>query len=170
MEEKELIETISFLHMFFKEQYELRREKEINSVSPYSMEINKHIRWSEELEIYKSCNLTETVITRRTLIYPIDINYKYGGRSNLDRMLNGESPRDAITGELIELHHIGQRYDSPFAELPRLTHCSNKTYRKLHDASIESWRLNKRLINLTRKETIKYWQNRGEMLAKQHKN
>lgn len=166
MEDKELIEKIRSLHLFFYEQYELNREKEINSISPYSIEINKYIRHPEELEIYKSCNLTETVITRRALIYPVDISYKYGGGiSNLERMLNGDSPRDALTGEVIELHHIGQRFDSPFAELPRLTHCSTKTYRLLHDASIESWRINKRLITLTQQESIKYWKIRGEMLA-----
>lgn len=76
MEDKELIEKIRSLHLFFYEQYELNREREINSISPYSAEINKYIRRPEELEIYKSCNLTETVITRRTLIYPVDISYK----------------------------------------------------------------------------------------------
>ena len=167
MEDKELIEKIRSLHLFFYEQYELNREREINSISPYSAEINKYIRRPEELEIYKSCNLTETVITRRTLIYPVDISYKYGGGvSNLERMLNGDSPRDAFTGEVIELHHIGQRFDSPFAELPRLTQCSTKTYRLLHDASIESWRINKHLITLTQQESIKYWKIRGEMLAR----
>lgn len=165
MEDKELIEKIRSLEIFFRERYELNREREINSISPYSAEINKYIRHPKELEIYKSCSLTETVITRRTLIFPVDINYKYGGISNLERMLSGESPRDALTGEVIELHHIGQRFNSPFAELPRLTHCSTKTYRLLHDASIESWRINKRLITLTQQESIKYWKIRGEMLA-----
>lgn len=167
MEEKELIEKICSLHIFFREQYELNREREINSISPYSADINKHIRSREELEIYKSCNLTETIVTRRTLIYPVDISYKYGGGiSNLERMLGGEPPHDALTGEVIELHHIGQRYDSPFAELPRLTHCSTKTYRVLHDAPIESWRINKSLISLTQQENIKYWKIRGEMFAR----
>lgn len=166
MEEKELIEKILSLQIFFREQYELNREREINSISPYSANINKYIRRPEELEIYKSSNLIETVITRRTLIYPIDISFKYGGGiSNLERMLNGDAPRDALTGEIIELHHIGQRFDSPFAELPRLTHCGTKTYRLLHDASIESWRINKRLITLTQQESIRYWKMRGELLA-----
>ncbi len=169
MQEKELIEKIYTLHDFFREQYELRREREINSVSPYSADINKYIRTSEELEIYKSCNLTETIITRKALIFPIDIHYKYGGvSSNLEKMLKGQSPRDALTGEIIELHHIGQKYDSPFAELPRLTHCSTKTYRKLHDASIESWRLNKQLIILTQQECTEYWKIRGETLAEKY--
>lgn len=162
MEENQLIEKIQSLYIFFNNQYKLNRQNEINSISPYSDEINKYIRWPAELEIYISCNLTESVITRKTLIYPIDINYKYGGISNLERMLCGESPRDAFTGEIIELHHIGQKFDSPFAELPRLTHCSTKTYRLLHDASIESWRINKNLITATQKETIKYWKIRGE--------
>ena len=156
------------MHYFFRQQYELNREREINSISPYSTDINKYIRHPEELEIYKNCNLTETFITRKTLIFPVDVNYKYGGVSNLERMLRGESPRDAITGEVIELHHIGQKYDSPFAELPRLTHCSTKTYRALHDASIESWRINKHLILLTQQESIKYWKIRGEMLASKY--
>ena len=165
MEEKELINKIRSLHIFFRHQYELNREREITSVSPYSADINKYIRHPEELEIYKSCNLTETIITRKTLIYPVDKTYRYGGLSNLERMLCGESPRDSLTGEAIELHHIGQRFDSPFAELPRLTHCSTKTYRVLHDASIESWRINKRLITSTQQENIKYWKMRGEILA-----
>ena len=168
MEEKELIEKIHSLQLFFYEQHELNREREINSICPYSMAINKHIRRPEELEIYKNCNLIETTVTRKALIYPIDINHIYGGISNLERMLSGEPPRDATTNEIIELHHIGQRFDSPFAELPRFTHCSTKTYRLLHDASIESWRINKRLITLTQQESVKYWKMRGEMLAKEH--
>ena len=166
MEANELIEKIRSLQIIFREQYEFRREQEINAISPYSNEINKYIRRPEELEIYKRCNLTETVTTRRTLVFPVDISYKYGGGiSNLEKMLNGESPRDALTGEIIELHHIGQKFDSPFAELPRLTHCSTKTYRLLHDASIESWRVDKHLITLTQQESIRYWKMRGEQLA-----
>ena len=87
METNELIEKIRSLQIIFREQYELRREQEINAISPYSNEINKYIRRPEELEIYKRCNLTETVITRRTLVFPVDISYKYGGGITLKKQV-----------------------------------------------------------------------------------
>lgn len=166
MNQKDIIEKIGVLELFFKQEYEQNRSYTIESISPYSKEINQYIRTAQELNIYKKCNLVEDIITRRALIFPIDKDYKFGGGiTNLERMLKGEAPRDSATGEIIELHHIGQKFDSPFAELPRSIHCSTATYSILHDTTIESWRIDKQLISLTQQEIYNYWQMRGEILA-----
>lgn len=48
--EEELIEKIYSLQLFFREQHEINREREINAISPYSMAINKHIRRPKALK------------------------------------------------------------------------------------------------------------------------
>lgn len=166
MNQKDIIKKIGVLELFFKQEYEQNRNYTIESISPYSKEINKYIRTTQELNLYKNCNLVENIITRRALIFPIDKDFKFvGGITNLERMLRGEAPRDSVTGEIIELHHIGQKFDSPFAELPRSIHCSTATYTILHDTTIESWRIDKQLTSLTQQEIYNYWQMRGEILA-----
>ena len=170
MNDNELIEKLSPLYDFFKNQYEQNRAILIDSASPYSANINSYIRKREELNIYLDCSLKETTITRPVLVFPIDVDFRYAnGPTNLERMLNGEAPYDSVTGDVIELHHIGQKFNSPFAELPRSVHCSTQTYSLLHDTSIESWRVDKELIARTKQETDRHWKTRGEVYVKDQK-
>lgn len=139
------------------------RAKSVSQISNYSHTINTFIRNEKELKVYIDLHLTETIITRPTLIIRIGPYYCDSfGISNLNKMLSGKAPIDAPTGETIDLHHIGQRYDSPFAELPHTIHNSAGNYSILHTFKA-SWRNDKDLLHKTNVEISKYWKLRGAM-------
>ncbi len=149
--------------------YDNYTSRSIDKESPYSLDINKFIKSFEELNIYKSLNLKEGFITRKALIADIDVNYyDYSKQeTNLDKMLAGLPPIDVATMQSFDLHHIGQGYDAPFAELPKLAHIGVGNYGVLHPIFIESWRLNGQLINNFARERAEYWRRRGELLSGQ---
>ena len=109
----------------------------------WSSEIVDCIESMEQYEIYKNAGLHETEIDgRKCLVKDIDMDYvdPKTGLTNRELMEKGRAPIDAKTGEPIELHHMGQDFNSPFAEL-----CANSEHGDgkdaiLHDKKIESWR------------------------------
>lgn len=116
---------------------------EINEKSDYSDEVNEKISSVEELEVYQKANLKEENIDGRTCLVRDNIDMEYvdpkSGMTNKELMEKGRAPYDAKTGERIELHHIGQDYDSPLAELTEDTE-HGECYSALHTKDGESWR------------------------------
>jgi len=109
----------------------------------WSSEIIDHIATIAQYNIYKKANLHETVINgRKCLVKEIDMNYVdlKTGMTNRDLLAKGRSPIDAKTGERIELHHMGQDFDSPFAELCEHSEHGNGNDVILHEKGVESWR------------------------------
>ena len=155
---------------FFREYYDYgvavfkeKRRQSVELISPYSRKINAFIRTTKELQVYMDLNLIETTVTRPTLILDIDPCYSdKSGKTNLEKMLSGKSPIDSVTGDVIDLHHIGQEYGSPFAELPHSVHEFGGNYSVLHTTNA-SWRNNKELVKLTTSEIANYWKMRGKM-------
>ena len=91
------------------------------------LKIKEETNWSDKIidrienldqyEIYKKADLHEEEIDgRKCLVKKIDMDYvdPKTGMTNRERMERGWSPIDSKTGEKIELHHMGQDYDSPF--------------------------------------------------------
>lgn len=117
---------------------------EIKEKSQYSDEVNEHINSVDELEIYQKANLKEEKINGRTCLIRDDIDMDYvdpkTGNTNRELMAKGKSPYDAKTGEKIELHHIGQDFNSPLAELTENTEHGGKNHSTLHQKDGESWR------------------------------
>lgn len=156
----------------FRELYERskaisreERKQSVEKISPYSRQINVFIRTIKELQVYMNLNLTETTITRPALILDIDPYYcDESGETNIEKMMTGKSPVDSVTGEVIDLHHIGQEYESPFAELPHSIHEVGGNYSVLHTTK-SSWRNDKELVKLTTTEITNYWKMRGEKLC-----
>ncbi len=156
----------------FREYYErskeiskLERKKSVEKTSPYSRKINVFIRTTKELQVYMDLNLTETTVTRPALILDIDPYYcDESGETNIEKMMSGKSPMDSVTGDVIDLHHIAQKYDSPFAELPHSIHELGGNYSVLHTTKA-SWRNDKELVKLTTSEIAQYWKLRGEKLC-----
>jgi hypothetical protein len=110
------------------------REK-IKQETGWSDEIVDAIKTKEEYEIYKNAGLTEQEINGRPCLVKtdIDMNQKDAfGRTNRERMEQGLSPV-AKNGETVELHHIGQKSDSPLAELTTTEHRGNGNDTILHD-------------------------------------
>ena len=86
--------------------------------------------------------------------------------TNLERMKRGFPAIDPKTGKAYELHHIGQKVDSPLAILTKKEHTEN--YKILHDTnipdgegvhsqlSVAEWNAQKR----------KFWKAMGELFEK----
>lgn len=141
-----------------------QQREEIRKASPYSADITSHIRIYNELRLYCSLQLRESYITRPCLVKDIDFDLWITAENctNLDLMQKGKSPYafDAPEGR-IDIHHIGQNYDAPFAELTLEEHNDNSQL--LHYSRNESWRSNKSLSSEFEMERISYWKRRAKM-------
>ena len=118
-------------------QRELTAEEKarIKDETGWSDEVIDAIGSMEEYEIYKNAGLVEAKIGDKVcLVKPdIDWNQKDGlGRTNKELAEQGMAPLDK-NGKPIELHHIGQKQDSPLAELTKEEHLSNGNDTILHD-------------------------------------
>ncbi len=118
-----------------------------------------------EARIYEGAGLEPAVVNEKDALIRIDIDYDktdLWGESNLDRMKDGRAPLDA-NDRPIELHHIGQKQDSPLAELTGTEHRSNGNDNILHNKLKESE------IDRTDfcKEREEYWKSRAEQIENQ---
>ncbi len=110
----------------------------INKQSKYSSDVNQYISTIKELEVYKSENLKECEINNRKVLQNTSLDYSLQdskGRTNLERMNKGLAPLNE-DGRPYNLHHIGQKSDSPLAELKDIVHKQNDAI--LHDKSIST--------------------------------
>lgn len=124
----------------------------------WSKDLISSFRWKEEVEVYKDQNLSEKQVDGRQVLQrgDIDPNIKdEQGRTNKERMENGKAP--IVDGKPVELHHIGQRQDSPFAELTSSVHKEN--YRNLHDVPPQPSQIDRKSFA---KEKADYWKKRAE--------
>ena len=139
-----------------------QQREDIRKASPYSDNITAHIRTYDELRLYCSLSLQECAVTRPALIKDIDPSLWISseGCTNLDLMQKGNAPYsfDAPEGK-IELHHIGQAYTAPFAELTVEEHQANGHI--LHFSYEQSWRNNESLERSFYAERSAYWKNRA---------
>lgn len=145
---------------FYKEEV----RKNIDENSPYSKEINDNIKSEQELDVYKKANLKENEINGKKCLEKTDIDYEQideDGKTNLERMEDGKSPLDK-NGNPIELHHIGQKSDSPLAELTKEEHRGKYNHSVLHDVSKES-EIDREKFS---KERSDYWKARAEEIKK----
>lgn len=136
-------------------------EREIREQSPYSEEINKYISSVDELNIYIKAGLHEEVygdppksaLVRDDIDMHETVDHK--GRDNAERIAERLSP---ITkdGDIVELHHIGQYNDSPYAELTMPEHRGKESDLTLHDKNIES-EIDRDEFS---KEKHEYWEDR----------
>lgn len=109
----------------------------------------------EEAEIYIRAGLREAVVGGRPALIRSDIDWsafncrkdwlknrladwdRWKDYNNADLIGEGYPPRDS-NGDPYELHHIGQRQDSPFAELTWAEHMGDGNNTILHRAGKES--------------------------------
>lgn len=104
-----------------------------------SDDVIAYIRNKQEAEIYVKARLhEETVCDRKCLVRNIDFDYTISeGITNRDMMHQGNAPYTS-DGEQIKLHHIGQRDNSPLAELSDSEHTGKDSDKFLHDKTAES--------------------------------
>jgi len=141
----------------------------------WSSKIIDAIRTPAEAEVYKNAGLKEVNgnlerldidwnakipqdrIDRMRSLYGDDVAAKWSDKTNMDLIKEGKAPYGP-DGEWVNLHHIGQKPDSPLAELTNTEHKTNDSI--LHDKSKVSEI--ERPVFRTEKEA--YWRNRFEEL------
>lgn len=131
--------------------------------SPYSIEVNKYISSPEELQVYKEAGLVEKNIDGRVCLIREDLDLEYvdkqSGLTNAELIAKGRAPYDAKTGERIELHHIGQDFNAPFAELQSVS--EHDIYSKtLHKSETDSWRRDPEKVRQYSEQRKAHWKNR----------
>ena len=113
----------------------------------------------EEYEVYKSANLQESEVLGRPCLIRNDIDgdrLDSMGRTNQERMELGLAPLTS-EGKPLELHHIGQKADSPLAELTMEEHRGKGNDRILHDKTVDS-EIDRNAFNI---EKADHWKNRA---------
>ena len=113
----------------------------IREESGFSDKIIENLRNTGEYNIYKEANLSESKVNDRECLIRNDIDLEQKdsmGRTNKERAELGLAPLDKYRIPL-ELHHIGQKMDSPLAELTRNEHREKPgNFEVLHDNRRES--------------------------------
>lgn len=113
----------------------------------WSDEIIDNIQNMKQYEILKKAGLIEVEINGRKCLIKENIDFDYedeDGITNRERMARGLSPLDSKTGKPIELHHLGQKVDSPLVELTEEEHrtgeyeCGKKNQSLWHNNTIDT--------------------------------
>lgn len=134
----------------------------VKEISPYSNEINEFIKNPNELKVYENANLEESIVNDRLVLKTNEINPNLidsFGRTNIERMEKGLSPIDE-NGNSYNLHHIGQKMNSPLAELTQDEH--NIYDKILHDKTIKTEIHNDTNELNWSKERKEHWQTRAK--------
>lgn len=116
------------------------------SVSKYSAEISQAaISNPAQLKVLESLDLTEMIVNDKRALLNNTIDYDLKSMrivdgvevqtTNLERMKLGLAPL-GVDAKPIELHHIGQKMDSPLAQLTQATHRGN--FSQLHETAMPS--------------------------------
>ena len=114
----------------------------------------------EEADIYRNANLKEAEVDGKKCLIRSDLDLEQKdeyGRTNRERMADGNCPLDPNGGN-IELHHIGQKPDSPLAELTTQEHRGKGNDTVMHDKTKES-EINRSAFATERKH---HWESRAE--------
>ena len=119
----------------------------IKEETGWSDEIIENIKNMKQYEILKNAGLIEVEINGRKCLIKENIDLDYtdeDGVSNRDRIARGLAPLDSKTGKPLELHHLGQKADSPLVELTEDEHRTGeyedgkKNQSLWHDNTVET--------------------------------
>lgn len=97
----------------------------IRDETDWSRQMIDCIKNMEQYEVLKNADLKEYTINGKPCLIKENIDFDYtdeDGISNKDRMERGLAPLDSKTEKPLELHHLGQRIDSPLVELTEEEH------------------------------------------------
>lgn len=111
----------------------------IQKESKLPLELIKSFHSVEEYNVYKNSLLQLMKVNgKNALVQSIDWDFVgdlEDGRTNAQRVLDGLAPLDK-SGKSYEIHHVGQKLDSPFAILTNNQHKSN--YKIIHQNTGQS--------------------------------
>lgn len=143
-----------------KEHLTKEEKAELKEKTGWSDNIIDNIRNMKEADIYIKAELKEVEINGRHCLIKTDIDWNQKdklGRTNKELVSQGHSPLDK-NGKPIDLHHIGQKSNSPLAELTGKEHRGNGNDTILHNKSIES-EIDRKEFTKEKKE---HWKTRAE--------
>ncbi len=160
MDVKELDRPVALTQETRKEMPPVSSEtKEKLKIDGYPETVLNCIGSEAESQIYENAKLEPATINDKDALIRTDIDYDkndYFGKTNLERMKEGNAPLDS-NNKPIELHHVGQRQDSPLAELTSTEHRGNGNDNILHNKMKES-EINREDFG---KERAEYWKARA---------
>ena len=107
----------------------------------------------ERLDIDWNAKIPQDKIDRMRSLYGDEVADRWSGKTNMDLIKEGKAPYGP-DGEWINLHHIGQKPDSPLAEL---TNTEQKTYDSILHDKTKSSEIERPVF---RTEKQAYWMNR----------
>ena len=126
------IQILNIARNFPNEYLSATQIARLQRSSKLPLEILSKIETTEECEVLSAAGLRSTIVGKRlAMIRDIDLNYispttisetNPSGLTNLQLMMSGKAPFDPVSGLKYELHHIGQRMDSPLAILTSHEH------------------------------------------------
>ncbi|WP_049962554.1 HNH/ENDO VII family nuclease [Oribacterium sp. FC2011] len=128
--EDKVVENVSTKEGLTQDEKDL-----IKKETGWSDKIVDYIKSIDEYKIYKDAGLVEGEVYGKKCLMRTDIDWDKKdqfGMTNRERVSEGYSPLDK-TGKPIQLHHIGQRSDSPLAELTFIEHRTGGNDTILHD-------------------------------------
>lgn len=143
-----------------KEELTSEEKIKIKEESGWSDELIDTIGSQKEYEIYKNADLVEAKIGDKNCLIREDIDWDQKdemGRTNRERAEQGLSPINK-SGNVIELHHIGQHADSPLAELTQAEHRGKGNDTILHDKTKDT-EINRQVFAGERSE---HWEKRAQ--------
>lgn len=144
---KENSEGISESDIDKPEELTDEEKTKIKEETGWSDEIIESIQNMDQYEVLKNAGVQEAEVNGKKCLVKenIDIDYTDAdGISNRDRIDRGLAPLDSETGKPIELHHLGQKADSPLVELTEQEHRTGeykdgkKNQSLWHDNTIET--------------------------------
>lgn len=123
----------------------------IQRESKWPLDAIKALHSYKEYEIYKNANLIPTQLSDGSWAFLRNIDWTLVdsfGKTNVQRVADGLAPIDP-SGMPYELHHIGQRADSPLAILTNAEHHAKPNFSTLHysntgkNVTDEAWKAQK---------------------------
>lgn len=138
-----------------------KAKDEIKKETGWPDSILDNIRSEDEAQIYREANLSVESVDGKDCLIRTGIDYEQvvDGETNLERMKRGKAPMTKDE-QLVELHHIGQKPGSPFAELTTIEHRGPGNDMILHDKTRES-EIDRYAF---RNERETYWKNRAAII------
>lgn len=142
----------------------------IKEETGWSDKIIDNISNMKQYEVLKNAGLKEVEINGKPCLVKENIDLDYtdkDGISNADRIARGLPPIDKETGKPIELHHLGQKADSPLVELTEKEHRTGDYENGLKNQSL--WHNNAKDTevhgdgNNWDKERKEYWKERSSV-------
>ncbi len=164
----DIFKTAEIIH---NKNIEVQKEQILKD-SPYSEAINNFFASYNEFCYLASLGLYESKVTRPALVRDIRLDLFIDERqlTNLELMKNGQPPylKNDKNSQII-LHHIGQNYAAPFAELTLEEHAYYGNSKLLHISENESWRRENDKETEFNKERNRYWIIRAKQESEKQK-